>query len=163
MDMGIFYACTGKKALTNGPSLLVFFNFFLARFWSLTETLLYCDCSFKAINKEFFFAASTGLFLWIGCPSSSAVQQADYFFRVTYRNICFGPFIDYGVSAGKCLWYNYPRNRNGSVERHCSLWLWLTSDIFKRVGFWILIQGDCCKYIPTDAEVTWPLNSEHEM
>jgi hypothetical protein len=90
MDMGIFYACTGKKSLINGPSLCIFLVFIEQQFWSqLKQCIFYCDFSFNAISREFLLAATAGLFLWMGCLS---ISQQCYF--------CCSK-LDYSVWHGK--------------------------------------------------------------
>ena len=53
-----------------------------------TESVLYCDFSFNATSREFFLAATIGLFLWIGCPS---IPHSCYklIFMSFYRLITF--------------------------------------------------------------------------
>ncbi|CAL5323551.1 unnamed protein product [Camellia sinensis] len=62
--------------------------------YMLLTVTFYCEFSFNSISKEFFLAATAGLYIWIG--------------------YCF-------------------------LERHQSVWIQFTIDIYKGVGFWTLI------------------------
>lgn len=115
-------------------------QFLKQQFYTMLIIALFCEISLKSISKEFFLAATAGLYIWIGYPSIHVYSHGMNFislYLVEAGRKKFKFYVSFSFSF--CLFLFC--HRICSLERHQGVRIRFTSDIYKGVDFWSLVSA----------------------